>query len=719
MPLSAPLLLILGVSFQAPVTIAAPAQPLSRLIPAIAKQTGASIEVGPSLADEVVCVKVNQVPLEQLLGKIAYVEDADWVKTDTGRRLTRTPGAAAERRRREETVLAEGVRRGQEKLAETLKAQSMWNVEEAEKLAQDAVKLMRAYNPNSMDAAFYNRQQALESRSPLTRFMNQILLGLDPRDLARMRPHRRYVWSSDPTAMEYRLSPKALAAASNLARDYGYWLAAAKKFGIGSVERNGMTYSLGGMFEINESQQKAGAIARILLIGQMYSWQNGLTFELQVADSTGKVIGTARQTLTEIAWEALQAPAKPGTDLIPPAPEATAMVSSFNGKERKPLPAEILNRLKSPTTEEPLALFASPTLFTIADRQKENLVASLSDGMTSLLFSTMNPMSAASIREMATGILHQDWQEADGWLTVRSNTPIWDRETFVSRKALQLLVEQTLSKRRQSLDEKARLASMLPSEMDNPLPIFLKQLLTTKANGMVIGMDEEALRFYGLLDSATFSQMQTGSGAQVRNLANAVAAKIHELVYHSDPWSIQLAPMEGQTIDPTMFEKFYSGLMKEPAESMPDGIPSAATIKATVKSETVAKPLQTASTNQFVFIDDNGMDPNSLAWQMFETSRPDLFPYAVKQNEGVDFTKFRVATRRTIEFDIRLTPILKKTITLHDVEFPEDKVVSYKDLPEDFKKQLDAALAEQKKNYANTKPGDFTGAPTRTNGQPR
>ncbi|PMW46800.1 hypothetical protein C1X31_33965, partial [Pseudomonas sp. GW456-11-11-14-LB2] len=91
---------------------------------------------------------VDKVPLEQLLSKIAYVVDAEWVKTETGRRLTRPPGAAADRRRREEAVLAESMRRAQAKLAATLKDQPNWSPEEADKLAHDASKLMRAYDPN-------------------------------------------------------------------------------------------------------------------------------------------------------------------------------------------------------------------------------------------------------------------------------------------------------------------------------------------------------------------------------------------------------------------------------------------------------------------------------------------------------------------------------------------------------------------------------------------
>src|SRR5437867_707254 len=65
------------------------ARPAGRLIPLLAEESGIRLVCSNIVAPDVLLITARDVPLSEVMDKIAYVSGAQWTKIDGGFRLTR------------------------------------------------------------------------------------------------------------------------------------------------------------------------------------------------------------------------------------------------------------------------------------------------------------------------------------------------------------------------------------------------------------------------------------------------------------------------------------------------------------------------------------------------------------------------------------------------------------------------------------------------------
>src|SRR5262249_12776723 len=102
-----------------------PAMPAERLLSDLSKRTGVRLECAPEVRDDVVLLDVNQVPLVQVMDRIAEATDARWRRTGTTWRLERPEQIVEEEQKREVHARATVIARHLQAMLGALK--NPWN----------------------------------------------------------------------------------------------------------------------------------------------------------------------------------------------------------------------------------------------------------------------------------------------------------------------------------------------------------------------------------------------------------------------------------------------------------------------------------------------------------------------------------------------------------------------------------------------------------------
>jgi hypothetical protein len=104
------------------------------------------------------------------------------------------------------------------------------------------------------------------------------------------------------------------------------------------------------------------------------------------------------------------------------------------------------------------------------------------------------------------------------------------------------------------------------------------------------------------------------------------------------------------------------------------------------------------------------MTAEELAWFAYAQTRTDIFPHLESEQQRINLDTLRFGTRRTLNFSFEFTPSLYISTSLqqHDLT---GKAGSISALPDAFRAAVEKRMEEQKKIYANMRPGQS--GPTR------
>ena len=100
---------------------------------------------------------------------------------------------------------------------------------------------------------------------------------------------------------------------------------------------------------------------------------------------------------------------------------------------------------------------------------------------------------------------------------------------------------------------------------------------------------------------------------------------------------------------------------------------------------------------------------DSIAYELFENERPEFFPWRQQeQGNSVQFRTIRLGTRTQLNFKFAFTPTLSMTQSLEDKNVTTEDV-PYAQAPESFRKKVEEALVNLRKQYKDMKPEQFSG----------
>ncbi len=197
-----------------PVTIEAPAQSLKHLLQSLSAQAGVKLLASSAIESEIVLVSVRDMPLRDLMTHLAAVVDAEWVRQRDGSyRLTRSTRIAQARRREDNALLTQALKRAlQQELQTTLVAPL---TEDAVRTARDQVQqLLRDHDPASAkvepnvspspggvsitySASLHDSlMEALEPLRVGERLLHRLLQQIDIEPLLEIPVGERYVFSN-------------------------------------------------------------------------------------------------------------------------------------------------------------------------------------------------------------------------------------------------------------------------------------------------------------------------------------------------------------------------------------------------------------------------------------------------------------------------------------------------------------------------------------------
>ncbi len=674
------------------VTMTISAMRASKALRLLGSYVHMTFETSPQTANEVVAFRFTDVPLSEAMRRIAEAVDGSWKQEESDTRLIRTADQARSERALEYAQDVDAIRKSINKRAEELKKMPVWSNSEADALALQVKSLVKSFNPNNRDGKWYQQATHLSESGPLGRTMTQIASLLDPKELAELPPYLTTVWSSSPTATQRPIPSEVWPIIQQFTHDQSDWLASRCR--ETPAERSNFWGSdlLGGrLWRFPKSVERGCCDGDVLSPPkEMGPYRFGLNLTFSAYDQKGKRIGQAQTSLGNTfddysdVMKDVEPP--PGEKLITAEGDGKELLDAQPSWPRKPskeLSPGLLAKITNPEEFDPLSFFMSSGLEQVAEIRGLNMVSCLPD--TSIYGAVIAPGKDVGINQFLQRMKFFQTSAVlkDGWLIVQSQpVPMKPEIPRLIAKLLPNTCSGSSSKKSLTIDESAYFALALPdSTQANYLPSTMANFLITPDNNYY---EPNMLRLYGLLTPQQKQQMSTG-GLPFGSLNEDELMYVNRMVYGLNA-NLQYRPPQGQGINSGDWDLFYNGIMREPTESLPTGIPSRGLLKMTTE--------QFGCGNRFNGAGPAGLRRNTsddaqrdMAWQKFCQDRPDLFPWAV--NNGLyNFNHFQYGQRLQLTFDFNFTDSISINQTLEEKNMSEFKDITMNDLPDDFKKQF-------------------------------
>lgn len=343
--------------------------------------------------------------------------------------------------------------------------------------------------------------------------------------------------------------------------------------------------------------------------------------------------------------------------------------------------------------------------------RKANLVAAPGDLLIQL-GAFPNPASglteSLAIRNLE--ITHE-FNVENGWMTVKPKDGAYWRARSVSRTTLGNFLRASVAQGRSTLDDQATYAANSAGEEYETIgPLLAKVALSQQDSGVL--QDWDAVRLYGLMDGVQRSQLLSGKKFSISLLGPRQLAVVEHMVYGTFA-NLHFDSASDEPQDPGAGCAFYDGIIHEPTVCMPTGIPPGALLFATTTTGRQANAPPRASGDYL--IESRALTAMELGWQMFAQSRPDLFSWTKEPLQSVKVDRLQFGVLTTIHITLKFLPLVVRPAELRDLKVASDQMLSFDQLPDDFKKDVEAAIAQYKMQFKNAKPGQYKAPPVGNN----
>jgi len=688
------------------VSVSLPPQPLVRLIPALAKQTGVDLQVARSVENDVAMIKVKEVPLNLVMRKIAGVTNRVWKQE--GDRYTLTSSIEADRAA-EKRVLARRaamIGKAVAKLAQDPAYRKPWSQDEATWLANKTESFLNPIE-NRLDGKRIDFED-IRGRSPVDRALAALLISMDPAELAGVWNGKR-VYATRPTAMQRPLPIQAQTIFERLLREHSMFVDASNEF----KARQGPSTATFSMTGISRGEFMGGnpklGLGKAIVRIEGSELGRDLAVNLTLTDTAGAPLLKGIMLLSVDFVEPTTYPAKGPESVVPTdpfikeingadksqAPRGSRMsLSVMDGEQTIPLevPYPISRRnsdispplkqlLLAPNVVDPLSFSAGKILDAAAEARGENVVACFDDGVFS-----------NTIQELAGGITptqylsswglqqYQEVEISDGWLTIRPNDPAGAQRRQVNRNALAKLTRSIDRNKLLLLDDLCAFSLTQETAMkEDGLDWDYIRLLNL---GAANAYDPNKWNVYQLFGSLTDPQKQAlgnGAGVMVQNLTPSGRKAL------------------GQYIFDTQVEPHLSGgepMTSEWTQLLPNGLPSGAMVTAKVQRDEAAYCMDSKIGAAQI------LSAHSLATAQFLKETPGL------QDGALRFDRFSAATQWTYSFEIALAPGISVSADVTDGAINGANTnPDFKTLPAPFQSAYGQHLGTYRKYFGRM---DFT-----------
>ncbi|MGV3615516.1 MAG: hypothetical protein ACO1SV_09305 [Fimbriimonas sp.] len=692
----------------AKVTYTMPGASATKILKDLSEKSGIGLETSPGTANDVLAVRLEAVSMKEALAKIAWAVGGSWRKEGETYRLVRTAEEARAEWARERDKEIEGYTRSLATSREALAKAGEFTPEKAEALAKEAAVAIARFDPTRRnDQGYWNFTNKLSTQSPSGRAMARIMALLTPAELADLPKGIKVVYSTRPTRMQRPLGAEVAGVVAALQREQSLWIEATTKHNVKNPTFGNSTYIVDGLSDGDSPIERVGKV--LLTVTRSRYTGSGIRLELLVGDVKGRVIARGNGHVGAQTAPATKPPETSKTDpKIVRSGDAEAIALALVNRPPKPLPEELRQRLLNPETHEPLGIIGGASILQLGVLRKANMVVALNENaFFTGIYGAKEIPAAVFLHNMR---VTNEVKEEAGWITARPIAAASSRQVRIDRRLLGQYLRRKASGVAMRVEEKASWAFRLPLEEEAPLPRTIVSMVAPGDMGERYGSgDGRLLRFFGSLTTSQRAAARQGM-LRMGQLTEGQAGMVREMLYGEYAY-LQPDYQKAQEAKIDM-NQFYNGLMREPTECLPDGIPPDGTLNITEQTDEVA--FTTDQETQGYVRPSQGFTPEQLAWQQFSQSRPDLFPYMSEPYQRVDLSRVRLGKRTTYMILLQFTPLLAMHHGLEDRDYGASQTIAFDRLPTEFRKKVDLAVENYRKSYANATPGQRTPTTTHT-----
>lgn len=437
------------------VTYEARACSVRKVVAELAKLTGAPLEAAATLEDEIVAVRVKDVPLSELMDHLAGATCTRWVRDKSRIVLERDKVRARAQENAELDARVAMLKKSLEPFLEMLPVKysevfldQEWKRFERFQREDQSGLSMEAQN----DAV--RRSVAAEQHDPSSRALFRALARCDLRRIAALRPGERIVFSSAPTRVQFPC-PGATSILDDLVREQAIWVERLKKKGELEFHEGFAEENQGDPRPEHRTHLPLRSRPVKFLLAVERDGRQSLRPHFVAFDADGfAVIGQSGLSTT---WAVLDRSLPRPIEcpkLVEFSPDAQSLIADLkaglvltpNGTQRYGVSADWRKRLAQPGMWDLLSLVPTDLAFSIAREKNLNLVASISDfNAIAAWFLARNEKAGGDIRVIASlfdFVATEISPSPTGWCVITPRYPAASREWRTSRKALGTLLRR-------------------------------------------------------------------------------------------------------------------------------------------------------------------------------------------------------------------------------------------------------------------------------------
>lgn len=692
--------LLVALLLQSPnLTYTTKAVPLSQAVAAIAKQAGKKLNVGADLAKEPVVLRLQDVPVQDALDHLAEALGGEWINTDQGLTLTRTPAAIRrlleERKARRLGAMVKGLASLTASQSKTPKLDAAT----ADQIARQYANMLKA-EKQGQGFNGTSRRSALSNRTADARLLADILKSLGPSTLAQL-PAGHFVYAIDPTPVERPIPGIDGERLDRYVAERNLLATALERAEIGPHD-DGLSAT--GIQQASKPIEKTPP--RVLLDVKNYP-SRGLFFHLDVYDRGGEQVGSSGWTFERPnvdEWFAsrnrLASSGKGRGIKLPPDLAALAKrAREPNGKAANTLGPGPIELLLRPDLHDPLNLGFSQLLLGMGEQERLNVVATADDSVfdTALRAGAGGELNPEYVCELLSRWERQRFERRDGWLISTPQDLLYAAQTRLDRPSLAAFMEANRRDGYTSIKTWSDVALANPST-DSGLTVFAYRDLWRGQDAMYDYAPWAGYRLYGLLSDTQLEALQGGQALLYGTLGPDQRECIDQLVYE---WDVLHTTAEDTAPDRNAAQyAFEERLEALPTESLPDGVPDNAAI--TMKDDFAERfyiSTEFQRERDVVKESDQPVDIGWVANLIAQGERPDLFPPGTMETVKA----LRYGQRRVLTFTTLVAPTLRSQATLIEERKPEGDPIPVQNLeqglPPEVWQRLNARIQELRAIY--------------------
>jgi hypothetical protein len=718
------------------VTFSAPAGRASVVLKKLGEQTGIALETSRQTEDEVLLLSFKDVPLKEVMDRIASVADAEWKPEGSGFRLSRPSEKQSEAARKELETRTDTIGKVLQGALDRQAKLPAWNDAELKKLVDMQQKHREQLNrPIEAGGATTFRMvdnAQLTEQAPGGRVVIALLGAIGAKKLAGISLGDRVVYALNPTQMQYPLPVNAAKLINQFVEQQRQYAEATRK--RTAANDDGRVMIVQGMSgpEMGAGDPSLGVGQALLVLNR---FGDMVRASLTVADRNGDSIASA-------SWNVQTTPSPPkpagpneeALELSPLGAEfakaATGAAAGMAGRgmvvrlatstssggnftfdssqNTPPVPISdaLRNYLLRPEENDPQALVVGDAFTQAAKKTHKNIIASLPD-------SAIVPLARRFANEKVTvpallgwmgGSLGLRIDASEAWLQISPIAPVTARRFAMDRPALGKLLRTIQTQGYARLDDMAPLVNAqhkAVAAMDFDGQALRLINAGAAQNAMTALSEPHTLRLYSSLTQTQRNVLGNGGAIAFAQLNPAQRAHIGTDVFTSmDGPQIKQANSAPQNFRGVFID--FGSVLNERTQVLPGGLPANGQFRVNTDRQLSAYGIDTKTGAAGV------VTPSALASSRLMGERSDLSFLGAAPK----YDQFLPAQQVQYTFSYELSPTASLTRQLNDASIDlKAPRVGFDGLSADFKQQVNSTLESMRNGFGQVRLG---GAPART-----